>query len=115
MNRSAPQLTVVAIAAALAILLGAPLATRRPTSYPAAEASRLVVDVNHASAAELALLPRVGPQLAQAIVEARRSRQFESLADLAEVSGVGPATLQELREHVRFGPPSPPTRPSSVP
>lgn len=62
------------------------------------------IDVNQATEAELELLPGVGPVLARAIVEYRSERcPFRAVEDLDQVAGVGPATLERLRERVRFG------------
>ena len=60
-----------------------------------------VVNVNRASAAELQLLPGVGPARARAIIEARETQgDFRSLDDLASIEGIGPASLRALRPHI---------------
>jgi competence ComEA-like helix-hairpin-helix protein len=55
------------------------------------------VDINHADAAELEGLPGIGPSLAARVIAAR---PFATVDDLAEVRGIGPATLDRLRPHV---------------
>lgn len=56
-----------------------------------------VVEVNRASAADLAALPGIGPVLAQRVIEARQARPFTSWADLqARVRGIGPKTAERL-------------------
>jgi competence protein ComEA len=63
------------------------------------------VELNAASAAELTLLPGVGPKLAQRILDERaRLGGFRSLQDLDAVSGIGPATLARLAPLVRVTP-----------
>jgi len=59
------------------------------------------VDVNTADAAELERLPGVGPTLAARIVahRARRGR-FRATDELSQVPGIGPKTLEALKEHV---------------
>ena len=52
------------------------------------------LDVNHASAPELARLPGIGSTLATRIVQAR---PFASLDDLARVPGLRRATLERVR------------------
>ena len=62
------------------------------------------VDADRAPAEELARLPGVGAALAKRIVADREKRgAFGHLAGLDRVSGVGPAMLERLRPHLRFG------------
>jgi competence ComEA-like helix-hairpin-helix protein len=62
------------------------------------------VDINRASAAELAQLPGVGPALAQRILDERQRRgPFESLEALRRVAGIGPKKLAALRDLVTTG------------
>lgn len=79
------------------------LAVRRPHvrgSLPIEPVIRRV-DVNRADAAELALLPGVGPTLAQRIVEHRQKRgPFRSIEQLQAISGIGPATLASVKPYV---------------
>jgi competence protein ComEA len=57
------------------------------------------IDVNSASAAELTGLPGIGPVLAARIVAYRAEHGlFRTLEGLAAVKGIGPATVEELRE-----------------
>ncbi|ATG51845.1 competence protein ComEA [Brachybacterium vulturis] len=56
------------------------------------------IDLNTAGVAELEELPGVGPAIAQRIVEHReKNGSFTSVESLLEVSGIGPATLEEIR------------------
>lgn len=74
-------------------------AERRRAGEPLARGER--IDPNRASAVELDRLPRVGPALAQRIVDHRREHgPFRTLGDLDAVSGVGPAMLESLGPHV---------------
>lgn len=62
------------------------------------------VDLNTASAAEIARLPRVGPGLARRIVSDRSTRgPFHTLADLDRVPGVGAGILRDLQPWVVQG------------
>jgi competence protein ComEA len=63
------------------------------------------VDVNTATAQELAALPGIGPALAGRIVAWRSAHgRFGSVDALAEVPGIGPATVERLRPRVRVTP-----------
>jgi competence ComEA-like helix-hairpin-helix protein len=56
------------------------------------------LDLNTAVAADLELLPGVGPALAQRIVEHRTAHgAFASVDGLRQVRGIGPKTLARLR------------------
>lgn len=66
------------------------------------------IDVDRATAAELRLLPGIGPALAERIVADRRARgPFGSLDALARVPRIGPATIRDLRGEARAGVPAP--------
>jgi|GEM_PF-4348235 len=54
------------------------------------------VDVNHADAATLTLLPGVGPKLAQQIIRQREIRPFEKPEDLMRVPGIGAVGVQRM-------------------
>lgn len=55
------------------------------------------VDINTASAAELASLPGIGDSKAQAIVEYRSADPFKSIEDLKKVKGIGDKTFEALK------------------
>lgn len=57
------------------------------------------LNLNSATQEQLEALPRIGPALAERIMAAR---PLGSLADLDAVSGIGPATLEELAPLVTF-------------
>ncbi|HYD52413.1 MAG TPA: helix-hairpin-helix domain-containing protein [Gemmatimonadaceae bacterium] len=69
----------------------------------AAPAPAIVVDLDRASAEQVAALPGIGPALAQRIVRWRDSAGgLGGLEALDCVSGVGPALLARVRSHVTF-------------
>ena len=61
------------------------------------------VNVNTASAAELATLPGIGPSKAQAIVEHRAKAPFTAPDDLTKVKGIGSKLYESIRERVTVG------------
>jgi len=66
----------------------------------AAEGKR-VVNINSADAAQLALLPRVGPSVAQRIMDFRKENgPFKSTEDLMLVQGIGEKTFQLIKPYV---------------
>ena len=87
-----------AVAFTLALLVVAPLAAAAAAPAPAAAG---VVNVNTASAAQLELLPRIGPSVASRIVEHRTANgKFASLDDLMLVKGIGERTFELLEPYV---------------
>jgi competence protein ComEA len=60
-----------------------------------------LININTASETELETLSGIGEVLAATIVEYRtQNGPFASVEDLMDVSGIGPATLDEIRDHV---------------
>lgn len=65
------------------------------------------VDVNTADATALETLPGIGPSKAEAILAYRSEHgPFTTLADLDAVSGIGPSTLENIKDMVSFGAPA---------
>jgi competence protein ComEA len=63
------------------------------------------LDLNVATAADLAALPGLGPVRAARIVELRDERRgFRAVDELLDVRGIGPATLARVREHLKVSP-----------
>jgi len=82
----------------LAIALAAALAGEA-VAAPAAAPSQ--VNVNTATVAELQLLPRIGPALAQRIVEFRTANgPFKAPQELVRVKGIGERSFELLKPYV---------------
>lgn len=114
-NHSGLRAMTLALAAALMLLGAVPglaaveaAAETSSESAPQAKASKkAVVNINQASAGELQLLPRVGPSIAQRIVEFREANgAFERLEDLMLVRGIGEKTFLLLRPHLSLSGPT---------
>ena len=59
------------------------------------------VNINSADAGQLALLPRVGPSVAQRIIEYRKQNgPFKKAEDLMLVQGIGEKTYQLIKPYV---------------
>ena len=54
--------------------------------------------MNKASQKELERLPGIGPTTAKAIIHARQERPFSAVDDLLRFKGIGPATLEHIRQ-----------------
>jgi DNA uptake protein ComE-like DNA-binding protein len=67
---------------------------------------QLRIDPNRATAAELDLLPRIGPKIGAAIIAYREAATqqpaFRNPEDLDRVKRIGPATVEALRPYLCF-------------
>ena len=69
--------------------------------WNAALAAARQVDLNTAGVAELERLPGIGYELAGRIVEFRSTHGgFTSAEDLTKVRGIGPKTIETLRDYI---------------
>ncbi|HWV37183.1 MAG TPA: helix-hairpin-helix domain-containing protein [Vulgatibacter sp.] len=86
------------LAAAIAVLAGA-----HPADAAAKTRRKLegVVNLNIASAEQLALLPGIGPVVAERIVEARAGNPFQRTWEITRVKGVGPKLFRKLEDRLR--------------
>ena len=78
-----------------------------PPSAPAASPAPIggapagLINVNTATATELEALSGIGEVLAATIIEYRTTNgPFTAVDDLLDVSGIGPATLDEIRDQI---------------
>ena len=70
-------------------------------SGPAAGLPAVKVNLNRATAAELDALPRIGPAMAQRIVDYRSANgPFATIDDLRNVTGIGDKTFDALKDLV---------------
>lgn len=95
-------LTLVALAR-MPASVSEPRPVRPPRALPTKQGAAQLragapLDLNRAGLGDLLLLPGVGPKLAARILEERERRAgFGSVEQLAEVKGVGPKKLAQLR------------------
>jgi comEA protein len=92
-SKSHLVLHILAIAALLA-LAGPPARGAEPHH---------AVDINTASAEDLAALPGIGEAKAKAIVDYRAADPFKSVDDLKKVKGIGDKMLESLRPNLTVG------------
>ncbi|WP_043764226.1 ComEA family DNA-binding protein [Aeromonas taiwanensis] len=101
-----PKALVAALLLGCLPLLSQPvLAADKPATNPAATVATTTetgkINLNTASADELASLKGIGEKKAQAIVAHREKQgKFTSVDQLADVSGIGPATLEANRDMI---------------
>ncbi|HEX5138715.1 MAG TPA: helix-hairpin-helix domain-containing protein [Planctomycetota bacterium] len=100
-SRHSPPLALALFLAASAAVLGALALAAHTRPAPPAAPAALLPDLNTSPERHLLLLPGIGPLRARAIVEERANGPFSTVADLARVRGIGPATTAALAPLVR--------------
>ncbi len=79
-----------------------------PEGYPTV-VERKLININTASAEELQTLYRIGPVLAQRIIDYRTEHgPFETIEEIVAVSGIGPAIFAGIRDRISVTDAAPP-------
>jgi comEA protein len=98
---------VIAAMTALVLFGGFPLAAQSPAKKPAA-AQAVVVNLNTATAAEIAVLPGIGIKTAELIVQYRQKNGgFKKIEEIMNVRGVGEKSFLKLKSLITITPPNP--------
>jgi competence protein ComEA len=88
------------VADGMKVLVGSAGALPSPVAEGTAAASDQLVSLNSADQAALETVPGIGPVKAAAILEYRAQiGTFDSLEQLLDVTGIGPATLEAIRPY----------------
>ena len=92
MNRNIGRIATLVVAAVIALAAAPTFAADAPSG---------VVNVNTASAEQLAMLPGVGPSVAGRIVEHRsKNGDFKQVDDLLLVKGIGEKSLAKMKPYL---------------
>jgi competence protein ComEA len=62
-----------------------------------------LVDINTATAQELTELPGIGPVISGKIVEYREVKPFDTIEEIQEVKGIGPAKFEAIKDRIKVG------------
>lgn len=65
-----------------------------------------VVNINSATAEELAMLPGIGLSKATAIVDLRKGEKFKSTEDIMKVRGVGQRLFEQIQAYITVNGPT---------
>ena len=59
------------------------------------------ININNATSAELQLLPRIGPAIAEGIITFRREHgPFHSIDEIQNVKNIGPKTFEKIKDFI---------------
>jgi competence protein ComEA len=92
---------------AKAVLIGLVLGLIVPPLVSAQAAAKAgdKVNINTASLEELQRLPRIGPQIAQRILDYRKENgNFKKIEDIMKVRGIGEKVYGQLKDLITVGP-----------
>jgi len=97
MNYSSHKVLALGLAAAIAVLGLA-------SAYAQSPAPKAKVNINTASVSELETLPRVGPKVAQRIIDFRtKNGGFKKIEEIMKVQGIGEKVYEDIKDLITVG------------
>jgi competence protein ComEA len=70
----------------------------------AQETSEKKININTASSAELQKLPRIGPKIAQRIIDFRNQNgNFKNIEEIIKVRGIGEKVFKQIKDMITVG------------
>jgi competence protein ComEA len=100
------RLSIVALTIFVLLIITTPVTGQRSAKpAPAAAAvSTHIVNLNTASATEIAGLPGIGPKTADLIVQYRQKNgSFKKIEEVMNVKGIGEKTFLKLKDRITVG------------
>jgi competence protein ComEA len=74
------------------------------SAYAQSAAPKAKVNINTASASELETLPRIGPKIAQRIIDFRsKNGNFKKVEEIMKVQGIGEKVFENIRDLITVG------------
>lgn len=74
------------------------------SAQPVSKASANKININTASVEELQELPRIGPKVAQRIVDFRKEHgRFKRIEEIMKVKGIGESTFERIKDLITVG------------
>lgn len=84
------------------LLVSAILIANASVSIADTASNQGMVNINTATAAELAFLPGIGPSKAEAIVKYRKNNPFKKIEQIMRVKGIGRKSFVAMRQHLNI-------------
>lgn len=67
------------------------------------------VNINTAAQSDLESLPRIGPKVAQRIIDFRtKNGNFKRIEEIMKVQGIGEKVFEQIKDRITVGPENPP-------
>jgi competence protein ComEA len=89
---------------ALGLILAFAAVTLAPAAVMGLSRPEGKININTASVTELQQLPRVGPKVAQRIVDYRdKHGKFNRIEEIMKVQGIGEKTYEQLKDQITVG------------
>ena len=74
------------------------------TAYAQSTAPKARININTASASELESLPRIGPKVAQRIVDFRtKNGNFKKVEEIMRIQGIGEKIFDQIKDLITVG------------
>ncbi len=74
------------------------------SAYAQSAAPKAKVNINTATASELETLPRVGPKVAQRIIDFRtKNGNFKKVEEIMKVQGIGEKVFDDIKDLITVG------------
>jgi len=102
-NHPKQDLLIISSSASAAQKASPVPSTREGTGASVIETPTPLINVNTAPLEELCLLRGIGPVKAQAIINYRSRKPFDTIEELMKVRGIGKATFDGIRDQITVG------------
>lgn len=94
---------ILATTLILFIILG-PLLAQQGNRQTGSSSPPAKININTASLEELQTLPRIGPAIAQRIIDYRKEHgPFKRIEDLLKVQGIGERIFEQIKDRITVG------------
>jgi len=81
-----------------------PVMSAAVANVPSAGSPNMRININTATIQELESLPKIGPSIAQTIIDYRtRNGPFQEIDDITKVKGIGDATFAQIKDMITVG------------
>ena len=94
--------TLLVVMSIVSVLAGSAYAVEKQAKEKAGKSEKSgLININTAGSAQLQKLPRIGPKMAERILDHRTKHgKFKKIQDLMKVSGIGEKTFKGLEDMV---------------